>query len=520
LSGARKTKQLAISPGLHRAADYVTEMQEQINKPIFVVGSPRSGTSVLTWCLGQHPNIVPLPESGWMGDFAIDLAIRYQIGTARGERSVLSAMDIQREEFFASFGQSINNLILSHRKDLERRRSATPPGGSSRVAGAFEISRSRSEPKARWVDGTPLYSFHICGLRKIFPKALFIHIVRDVTSVVRSMLNFHRVGGNSLVANEQEAYNYWLSSVNSCLLAERAYGPRVVLRLRYSELVDTPEMAMRSVLKFVGERYSTACLTPLQERINSSNVPPDFKIGSPETDPAVIERATRLCAEVQETAQPLEASSAVADEIEAAFDERVRYVATVDSEYYRSQQIIATLQKENAALATSYHVELRRLQVEHAARERSYDVELRRLQAEHAALVTSYHVELRRLQAESAARATLSRAKHQRDIAELTKRLREQLWDTRKLLHLLDEVENAAARLRSSRRWKLANPVTAIEAKLFPDKVSLGYGHLEKIVALYLQWRTSRPEIAKIDDQIKTFTFPTAPKSPEIEGQA
>src|SRR5204863_12735 len=37
-----------------------------INKPIFVVGSPRSGTSILTWCLGQHPNIVPLPESGWI----------------------------------------------------------------------------------------------------------------------------------------------------------------------------------------------------------------------------------------------------------------------------------------------------------------------------------------------------------------------------------------------------------------------------------------------------------------------
>jgi hypothetical protein len=58
-----------------------------------------------------------------MGDFAIDLAIRYQIGTARGNRSVLSAMDIEREEFFVRFGQSINDLILNHRKDLERKRS-------------------------------------------------------------------------------------------------------------------------------------------------------------------------------------------------------------------------------------------------------------------------------------------------------------------------------------------------------------------------------------------------------------
>jgi len=58
-----------------------------------------------------------------MGDLAIDLAIRYQIGAARGDRSVLSAMDIPCEEFFASFGRSVNDLILKHREDLERKRT-------------------------------------------------------------------------------------------------------------------------------------------------------------------------------------------------------------------------------------------------------------------------------------------------------------------------------------------------------------------------------------------------------------
>ena len=56
-----------------------------------------------------------------MGDFAIDLAMRYQIGSARGDRSVLSAMDIQCEEFFDVFGQNINALILRHRIDLWRK---------------------------------------------------------------------------------------------------------------------------------------------------------------------------------------------------------------------------------------------------------------------------------------------------------------------------------------------------------------------------------------------------------------
>jgi hypothetical protein len=308
-------------------------MQRDINKPIFVVGSPRSGTSILTWCLGQHPNIFPVPESSWMGDFAVSIAIGHQIGAARGDRSILSAMDIQEDELFAIFGEGINNLILRHRKDLERKR---------------QVTSEESEPKGRWVDGTPEYSFHICGLRKLFPKALFIHLIRDVRSVVRSMLNFHLVAGHDLVNNEQEAYDYWFRTVSSCLLAERAYGPRVVLRLRYSDLLNAPEIAMRSVLEFIGERYTTACLNPLEKRINSSNVPIDFEIDNSRTDPALLERTARLCTEIEKTPQPIEVSPAASDEIEAAFNQRVKYVASLNGEYQRALQVIAALQKETA----------------------------------------------------------------------------------------------------------------------------------------------------------------------------
>jgi hypothetical protein len=359
------------------------------------------------------------------------------------------------------------------------------------------------------------------------------------------MLNFHRIAGNRLVANEEEAYDYWLRAVSACLKAEQAYGPRVVLRLRYSELVDAPETAIHSVLKFVGERYVTASLKPLQERINSSKVPADFKIGDPETDSVLVERATELSTEMNETPQPLEASPAAAEEMEAAFYERVRYVATVDSQYHRAKEIIATLQKEHAQQETSYHAELRRMQAEHAQQETlyraelgrmqveyaqqeaSYHAELQRVQAEHAQQEASYHAELQRMQAEYAQqeasyhaefqRIQAERQRHQRSIAELTDRLRKQLWDTRRLSRLLDDAETAAARLRSSRRWKLANPGTAIQAKLFPAKVSLGYGHLEKVVAAYSQWRASHPEIAKFEDEINALQFPTIPKTPAIK---
>jgi Sulfotransferase family len=287
-------------------------MHKELNKPIFVVGSPRSGTSILTWCLGQHPNLFPVPESNWMGDFAVSVAIGYQIGAARGERSILSAMDIRDNELFATVGQSINELILRHRKDLERKRRATS---------------KESEPKARWVDGTPEYSLHICGLRRLFPDALFVHICRDVRAVVRSMLNFHRVWGIQLVPNEEQAYEYWLRTVSACINAEEAYGPNVVYRLRYADLVSNPESAMHSLLNFLHEPYTAKCLEPLGRRINSSNVPDDFVADDPATDPALVAQATRLSAELETNPQSSEPLPAAADALEIEFQQRTQYVA-------------------------------------------------------------------------------------------------------------------------------------------------------------------------------------------------
>ena len=299
---------------------------ERINKPIFVLGSPRSGTSILTWCLGQHPNIIPQEESNWLGPFAIDAASGYQRGSARGAHGQLSAIGVGREEFLALFGQTINELILSHRKQFQMQRAQSgldvPP---------FTISRSPNEPKSRWVDGTPEYSFYIFGLRKLFPQALFIHLARDVTDVVRSLLNFFPNGRNRLVANEQAAYEYWLRRVTACVEAERAYGPDVVYRMRYSDIVEQPESAVTSLLGFLGEPYAPECLEPLAERINSANVPADFNARDLATDPAVVAQATELSDHLQSSPQPREASVTVAEKLEAEFSQRVQYFHDLES---------------------------------------------------------------------------------------------------------------------------------------------------------------------------------------------
>ena len=319
-------------------------------RPIFIVGSPRSGTSILTWCLGQHSNIFLQEESNWMGDFAQQIAIAYRIGTARGERSQLSRLEVGSDDFFALFGRSINSLILSHRENLEAKliQPRVLARGEPVVnPSSFQITRSNSDSKQRWVDGTPEYSFSICALLKLFPDARFIHVLRNVEEVVSSMLHFERVAGTKLVSCAREGYQYWMHSVRACLAAEQAYGPGVVHRLYHHELTREPRRSLGSVLDFVGEPFSASCVEPLAERINSSRVGSHSSEHS-DSDTDIRSEAMQLWQEVSGTPAPKVPSPGAAENLERSFAQKVDYAFNLNREHTTAQRRIAELQEELA----------------------------------------------------------------------------------------------------------------------------------------------------------------------------
>lgn len=319
-----------------------------MNKPVFVIGSPRSGTSILTWCLGQHSNILGQEESDWLGKFSLDAAAAYETGSRRGLRSHFGSLGVREDELFARLGRAINELVLGHREELTRiaREQALQNPDSPQIIPAFKTERAPSDPKQRWVDGTPEYSFYVFGLRKLFPDAVFIHLLRDVSAVVRSLLHFD-AGGQALVENKEQAYDYWLRAVRACLRAEQAYGPKVVHRLRYAGLIEQPEAAFRSLFDFLGEPYEPGCLEPLETRINSSALPPEAApLG--ETNPEIIEEARQL--ELTLSHESGVHNPAVAIELENEFRQRVHHNQNVNAYYRKSLVRIARLEKEKEEL--------------------------------------------------------------------------------------------------------------------------------------------------------------------------
>jgi len=361
--------------------------------PVFVVGSPRSGTSILTWCLGQHPNLLAVPESNWMTRFAIDAAVAYQRGSRRGEYSQLYAMGLTRDRLMQDIGISINQSIIDHRAAYLKHRE---DNATAEQPMTFQIERDPSDPKTRWVNGTPEYSFGICGLRKLFPSALFIHIVRDCDKVVASMLHFRRLAGKNLAETEVEGFHKWERYVRSVLAAEQAYGSATVLRLFYEDLIETPKTTICRVLDFLGETFTADCLDPLTNRINSSVVNSDYSIPRELDDHPEVKSARDLWANLRHRSPVAAPHPAAIHQIEELFERRVDYFQNLDAEYAGAQSALKRLQDEFAtrtAWALELNAEIERkhkliLQLQDDVKERSdWAMSLNKLIAEKDALL-------------------------------------------------------------------------------------------------------------------------------------
>ena len=157
-------------------------------------------------------------------------------------------------------------------------------------------------------------------LRRLFPGALFIHLLADVGEVADAL-----VAHGEPRFTRQEAYAEWLKHVQACVAAEQAFGSAVVMRIRQSDLVDRPEEVVRRCLTFVGEAYASQCCDPLLTTIGSSYASADGH--SPIADeitPDLREEAeslsTRLLSEELPSYGPAPDQQA---ELEIAYDARV-----------------------------------------------------------------------------------------------------------------------------------------------------------------------------------------------------
>jgi hypothetical protein len=221
--------------------------------PIFIIGSPRSGTTALALSLAQHSQLWTSDESDILfhlfGNQQAEKAFKEATETTANRW--LKTQQVDRKEFLAFLGLGLNALFTS-----------------------------RSQGK-RWVDQTPLYTEMADVLADLFPGAFFIHLLRDGRRVVNSMSAFLKSAAvqardiksdfiGSWSTDFKEACKTWRSYVENAMTF-CARQPTRCLTVRNERLLQEPEEGFNAILQFVGCPYEAGPATFFKtHRINSS----------------------------------------------------------------------------------------------------------------------------------------------------------------------------------------------------------------------------------------------------------
>jgi tetratricopeptide (TPR) repeat protein len=191
-------------------------------KPLFIIGMPRSGTTLIESILGNHSNVFAAGES------ALVESLLAELNTAIPE-------------------QVHPHQLRLHYLDAELTLDKMQQFSDDYIKGLNDYS-----PEARYItDKMPHNFMHLGWLARALPEATFIHCQRDPVATCLSIFEqnlspFHRYGNNlSSLAYYYREYQalmaYW----------QQALGDRLIT-VRYEDLVSKPEQVVKPLLSRLG----------------------------------------------------------------------------------------------------------------------------------------------------------------------------------------------------------------------------------------------------------------------------
>ncbi|MDH3501137.1 MAG: sulfotransferase [Nitrosopumilus sp.] len=249
---------------------------ESIKKPIFIIGVPRSGTTMLNIIMSMHPDLawfshedlkflIPLDEQEkFCKKFLKMKENNEKIPRTEGSLFVFglnqakplegtSKIPIEAESFWRRYIQFYESKISSDKKrDLKK------------ILNKILLTQGKS----RFLNKAPQNTVRIFAIKQIFPDAKFINIARDPRSVISSMLTRTKNEGQFNIdwAIKENKLNFQNSLKNNELIKYYAQGYKDItnytleflkqqnsenfMTIIYEDFISKPEMSLKSILEF------------------------------------------------------------------------------------------------------------------------------------------------------------------------------------------------------------------------------------------------------------------------------
>jgi hypothetical protein len=222
----------------------------------FIVGTGRCGSTLLQAMLSAHPRLCVPRETHFFLRFTPE-ALGLPDPLPDGDAAREYARRVRLTAWWETLG--VDSAWLDG--------IAEDPSRSRDTGGMFldllERLTPSDRPGVRMGEKSPQHVRHIGQIAGLFPRARFIHLVRDPRDVTESLLRMpwweHRreVLGDAAVHATARA---WRRCVERADQALKRLGPQRLMHVRYEDLVRAPEPTLRTVCAFLGETFEVSML--------------------------------------------------------------------------------------------------------------------------------------------------------------------------------------------------------------------------------------------------------------------
>lgn len=220
-------------------------------RPIFVVGSPRSGTTLVQCLLSAGSAAYSLPETQFFTMVLPSLRL--------APHDPLTGDALDRYQGLVEADQDLIPLAGGSPRALLEQRVAEGRATALDLLGALlEQGRPADDlprRRLRVIEKTPLHVLHLDQIGASFPDARFVHVLRDPLDVVSSWL----VAPFAHTRSVTDYARAWAETVQ----AARTYSqrqPSRLLTIRHEDLVRDAEAVVRAMCAFLDLDYEPCML--------------------------------------------------------------------------------------------------------------------------------------------------------------------------------------------------------------------------------------------------------------------
>lgn len=222
--------------------------------PLFIIGNPRSGTTLLRLMLNNHKEIVVPPECGFavwfMNEFSDWGKVR---GTEYWIGEFIKVLSSARK--IETWGLDYEML----KKHLVEKAPQTYAEAVSCVYMYHGLCNSDIMP-SRWGDKNNYYMDHLQEINMLYPHCKVLHIVRDGRDVACSYRKVNKSDIKSKYAPQlpvgiREIAVEWSNNIRKVLSASEDMDDNRFYEISYENLVTQPQNTLREICQFIEEDY-------------------------------------------------------------------------------------------------------------------------------------------------------------------------------------------------------------------------------------------------------------------------